>query len=530
MAKQSLKDIIKLEYQKCAGDPIYFMKKYCMIQHPVRGKIPFHLYQFQERTLTQFHEHRYNIILKSRQTGISTLTAGFSLWKMLFNQDFNVLVIATKQEVAKNLVTKVRVMNQYLPSWLKQTTVEDNKLSLRYSNGSQIKATSAAGDAGRSEALSLLVFDEAAFIDKIEEIWVSAQSTLSTGGNAIILSTPNGVGNFFHKTWVGAEDGTNTFNTIRLHWTVHPERDQSWRDEQEILLGPKGAAQECDCDFVSSGDTVIDPQLLMFYKESFVQEPVEKTGFDGNLWKWEYPNYNKSYMVVADVARGDSTDYSACHVIDIEEASQVAEYKGKLDTKDFGNFLVSLATDYNNALLVVENANIGWAVIQQIIDRGYGNLFYMSKDLKYVDVENQLHNKYRAEERGMVAGFSTTSKTRPLIISKLEEYVREKSVTIRSSRVIDELFTFIWNGNRAEAMRGYNDDLTMSLAISLWVRDTALRLRQEGIDLTKQALGGIGAHQLDISGMGFGGNSYNDENPWKMRVGDSNEDLTWLIK
>ena len=530
MPKQSLKEIIKLEYQKCAQDPIYFMKKYCMIQHPVRGKIPFHLYPFQEKTLDQFNEHRYNIILKSRQTGISTLTAGFSLWKMLFNQDFNVLVIATKQEVAKNLVTKVRVMNQYLPSWLKQTTVEDNKLSLRYSNGSQIKATSAAGDAGRSEALSLLVFDEAAFIDKIEDIWISAQSTLSTGGNAIILSTPNGVGNFFHKTWVGAEEETNTFNTIRLHWSVHPERNQDWRDEQETLLGPKGAAQECDCDFVSSGDTVIDPQLLQFYKESYVQEPIEKTGFDGNLWKWEYPNYNKAYMVVADVARGDSTDYSACHVIDIEQATQVAEYKGKLDTKDFGNFLVSLSTDYNQALLVVENANIGWAVIQQIIDRGYGNLFYMSKDLKYVDVENQLTNRYRAQDRGLTAGFSTTSKTRPLIISKLEQYIREKSVTIRSQRTIDELFTFIWSGNRAEAMRGYNDDLTMSLSIGLWVRDTALRLRQEGIDLTKQALGGIGAHSLDIAGMGFGGNTSLEDDPWKMRVGDQTEDLTWLIK
>jgi hypothetical protein len=529
MAKQSLKEIIKLEYQKCAQDPIYFMKKYCMIQHPVRGKIPFHLYQFQERTLDQFAEHRYNIILKSRQTGISTLTAGFSLWKMLFNQDFNVLVIATKQEVAKNLVTKVRVMNQYLPSWLKQNTVEDNKLSLRYSNGSQIKATSAAGDAGRSEALSLLVFDEAAFIDKIEDIWVSAQSTLSTGGNAIILSTPNGVGNFFHKTWVGSEEETNGFNNIRLHWTVHPERNQDWRDEQEVLLGPKGAAQECDCDFVSSGDTVIDPQLLMFYKETYVQEPIEKTGFDGNLWKWEYPNYQKAYMVVADVARGDGGDYSACHVIDIESSTQVAEYKGKLDTKDFGNFLVSLATEYNQALLVIENANIGWAVIQQVIDRGYQNTFYMSKDLKYVDVENQLHNKYRAEERGMVPGFSTTSKTRPLIISKLEQYVREKSVTIRSTRLIDELFTFIWNGNRAEAMRGYNDDLTMSLSIGLWVRDTALRLRQEGVDLTKQALGGIGQATEGLAS-GFGGNDSMDENPWKMRVGDRNEDLTWLIK
>lgn len=283
-----------------------------------------------------------------------------------------------------------------------------------------------------------------------------------------------------------------------------------------------------NCDFVSSGDTVIDPQLLQFYKETYVQEPVEKTGFDGNLWKWEYPNYQKSYMVIADVARGDSTDYSACHVIDVQEATQVAEYKGKLETKDFGNFLVSLATDYNNALLVIENANIGWAVIQQVIDRGYQNLFYMSKDLKYVDVEHQLHNKYRAEERGMVAGFSTTSKTRPLIISKLDEYLREKSITIRSSRTIDELFTFIWKGSRAEAMSGYNDDLTMSLAIGLWVRDTALRLRQEGIDLTKNSLSGITTHQTDLGG--FGGNTFGEDNPWEMDMGNGQkENLGWLL-
>jgi len=523
--KKTLKQIIAEEYQRCAKDPIYFMRKYCMIQHPVRGKIPFHLFPYQEDTLTDFKDHRYNIVLKSRQTGISTLVAGFSLWKMLFNQDYNVLVIATKQEVAKNLVTKVRVMNQYLPSWLKLETAEDNKLSLRYTNGSQIKATSAAGDSGRSEALSLLVFDEAAFIDKIEEIWISAQSTLSTGGNAIILSTPNGVGNFFHKTWVGAEDGTNGFNTIKIHWSVHPERGQDWRDEQERLLGPKGAAQECDCDFISSGDSVIDPQVLQFYKETYVQDPIEKGGFDGNLWRWQYPDYTKSYMVVADVARGDSSDYSAAHVIDVEASEQVAEYRGKLDTKDFGNFLVSLATEYNNALLVIENANIGWACIQQVIDRNYSNLYYMSKDLKYVDVEHQLNNRYRAEERGMVAGFSTTSRTRPLIISKLEEYVREKSIVIRSVRTIDELFTFIWNNGRAEAMRGYNDDLTMSLAISLWVRDTALRLRQEGIDLTKRAIDGISSYTY--TGI-YGGNS-TDENPWQMNVGDGFEDLTkWL--
>ena len=251
MAKQSLKQIIATEYTKCAQDPVYFMKKYCMIQHPTRGKIKFDLYPFQEKSLALFDEHDYNIILKSRQLGISTLTAGYSLWSMLFNDDFNVLVIATKQDVAKNLVTKVRVMHDYLPSWLKGNCVEDNKLSLRFKNGSQIKAVSAAGDAGRSEALSLLVMDEAAFIDKIDEIWASAQQTLATGGRAIILSTPNGTGNFFHKTWVKAEADENKFNTIRLHWTVHPDREQDWRDEQDTLLGPKMAAQECDCDFIS---------------------------------------------------------------------------------------------------------------------------------------------------------------------------------------------------------------------------------------------------------------------------------------
>ena len=524
--KKSLKDIIAEEYKKCAVDPIHFMKKYCMIQHPVRGKIPFQLFPFQEKTLTQFNGNRFNVVLKSRQTGISTLCAGFALWKMIFNSDFNVLVIATKQDVAKNLVTKVRVMHELLPSWLKGGSLEDNKLSLRLHNGSQIKAIASSPDAGRSEALSLLIFDEAAFIDDIDEIWVSAQSTLSTGGACIALSTPNGVGNWFHQTWLGAEESTNPFNTIRLHWTVHPERDQKWRDEQEKLLGTKKAAQECDCDFISSGETVIEPELLMFYKETYVIPPIEKGGFDGNLWKWEHADYSKSYMVVADVARGDGADYSTCHVIDIVNSVQVAEYRGKVDTKDFGNFLVALSTEYNDALLVVENANIGWATIQQVIDRGYKNLFYMSKDLKYIDVENQMTNRYRAEERGLVAGFSTTSKTRPLIISKLTDYFREKSIIIRSSRLIDELFTFIYMNGRAEAMKGYNDDLVMAISIGLWVRDTALRLRQEGIDLTKQAVSGITSN---TSQGVYGGNDTMNDNPWKMRVGDDFEDLSqWL--
>ena len=121
-SKGQLKDVIKQEYVKCASDPVYFMKKYCMIQHPIKGKIPFHLYDFQEKTIEDFMQHRFNIILKARQLGISSITAGYSLWMMTFHNDKNILVIATKQEVAKNLVTKVRVMHANLPSWLKAGT------------------------------------------------------------------------------------------------------------------------------------------------------------------------------------------------------------------------------------------------------------------------------------------------------------------------------------------------------------------------------------------------------------------------
>ena len=489
--KKQLKEAIKREYAKCATDPTYFLGKYGIIQHPVKGKVNFNLYDFQEKSLESFMKHDYNIVLKARQLGLSTLTAGYALWMMTFQQDKNILVIATKQETAKNLVTKVRVMHANLPGWLKQPCVEDNKLSLRYKNGSQIKAVASSEESGRSEALSLLIIDEAAFIDKIDTIWGAAQQTLATGGRALVISTPNGVGNFFHKTWVGAENGTNDFNFIKLHWSVHPEREQEWRDEQDKLLGPSLAAQECDCDFITSGRGVVDGLLLEQMKESSVREPIEKRGIDSNYWIWQPPNYTKNYVVSADVSRGDGTDYSAFHIIDVESLEQVAEYKGKISTQDFGNMLVNVASEYNNALLVVENNNIGWAAIQQVIDREYPNLFYTSKDLQYVDVQHQITNKYRVQERNMVPGFSTTQKTRPLIVAKLEEMFREESVVVHSQRLIDELFVFIYNGNRAEAMTGYNDDLVMSFAIALWVRDTALRLRAEGIELSKQAIQGI---------------------------------------
>ena len=517
--------IIASEYKKCASDPVHFMRKYGYIQHPTRGKILFDLYKFQERSLEELWKHDYNIILKSRQLGISTLTAGYALWNMIFNEDFNVLVIATKQDVAKNLVTKIRVMHDNLPSWLKGGVAEDNKLSLRLKNGSQVKAISSSPDAGRSEALSLLVMDEAAFIDHIDDIWASSQQTLATGGKCIALSTPNGMGNWFHQQWAKAESGENRFNTIRLHWTVHPERDKAWREDQDELLGPKMAAQECDCDFLSSGNSVIAADLLQWYKDSMCQEPLEQRGENGDYWIWEYPDYSRDYMVVADVARGDGGDFSTFQVLDVETVTQVAEYKGQAGTKEFGNMLVNVATEYNEALLVVENANVGWAALQPAIDRNYRNLYYTYKHEGVHDAATQLTKGYDMKDRAqMTPGFTTSSRTRPLLVSKLDIYFREKSCVVKSKRLIDELLVFIWNGNRPEAQRGYNDDLVMAFSIALFVRDHALKLRNEGIELNKLALNNFNKSK------GVYNNNSPQDNPWNMDIGNNeNEDLTWLI-
>jgi hypothetical protein len=424
------------------------------------------------------------------------------------------------------MVTKVRFAYDQLPSWLRIKTVEHNKLSLRLANGSQIKATAASSDAGRSEAVSLLLIDEAAFIDNIGEIWASAQQTLATGGGCIALSTPYGTGNWFHQTWTRAEAAENDFLPIKLPWYVHPERDDAWRKKQDELLGdPRMAAQECDCDFSTSGDIVFYNEYMEYYEKSFIKDPLERRGVDQNLWVWETPDYTRTYMVVADVSRGDGKDYSAFHVIDIENNVQVAEYKGQINTKDYGHLLVGIATEYNEAMLIIENANVGWATIQVALDRNYQNLYYSPKsDQPNV---NSYFDKYQDHSR-MVPGFTMSSRTRPMVIGKFQEYISDQGVTIQSKRLIEEMKTFIWRNGRPEAQSGYNDDLVMAFGIAMYIRDTALKFRQRGIDITKQALNNMGVNRTQYQG-GYGF-SKGVDNPYHIKTDKGKEDIGWLLR
>jgi len=303
------------------------------------------------------------------------------------------------------------------------------------------------------------------------------------------------------------------------------------------LGGERAFRQEYEAEFIGSGNTVFDSDIIMYYKDTFKQDPVSKSGPDGNVWIWEQPNYTKTYLLCADVARGDGSDYSTFQIIEANSCTQVAEYKGKLETEDFGHLIVEMATKYNDALVIVENAQQGWAVLQVIINRNYKNLFYMSDDPLVIEETRHMTNKWTHYDRKKVPGFTTSVKTRPLIISKLDEYLRGKAVMIRSNRLLDEMMTFIWNNGKPEAQENSNDDLIMALAIGLWIRDTSLKLYQQNMDLTKHAVDGIIRQGVDPDikqlpkGMPYDPYSIpvgpGRGNPYQ---GGGTEDLRWLFK
>lgn len=252
-ARKKNEEIIK----KCLKDPVFFIKTFCKIQHPIKGVVPFKLFPFQEELIQTVIDNPYVIVNKSRQLGISTVSAAFCVWYCMFHDTKSILVIATKRDVAKNFVDKCKFMYDNLPPSFKKIAPLniDNAQEIGWAHtNSKIKAVGTSKDAGRSEALSWLFVDEAAFIKDMDDIWTSIWPTLSTGGRCMMLSTPEGTSNVFYQTYAQAKSGENEFIAVDLPWTVHPDRDEDWKERQVKTFGQKRFDQEYDC---VSGDTRI---------------------------------------------------------------------------------------------------------------------------------------------------------------------------------------------------------------------------------------------------------------------------------
>ena len=530
------KNQAKREYQireiiKCGKEPLYFIKKYCKIQHPVKGNIPFDTYQFQDSCISDFQKHRLNIVLKSRQLGLSTICAAFAVWMAIFQKDKSILVIATKLPTAQNFIKKTKNIIDFLPPWLLLPKCEPSKQQLTFSNGSSIKAIPTSPDAGRSEALSLLIVDEAAFIADFDEIWTGLSPTISTGGRAIILSTPNGVGGQYYKLWIEAEAKINSFNPIRIPWHLHPEHDEAWFQSETKNLTKRQISQEFLCDFISSGDTFLQSEDLEFVRGS-IKQPLDIQGIDRSIWIWKYPEHNKKYILSADVSRGDARDFSTFCVIDMSTLEVVAEYMGKIPPDDFSDLIMEWGYKYNTALLIPENNTFGWSVCSKIKKQNYPRLYYTS-----YRGDPYTYSPLKEDEN---PGFRTDSATRIKMLTKLEELIRNKKLTIHSQRLYDQLSAFIWVNNKPQASKDSFDDLVISLAIGTYILDggldvgkTSLHFAYAMLDATKverdtTRVSSINTVYPIIS-------SNNQANYLKPKVIDNNQninyrDMSWLFK
>ena len=452
------------EYLKCARDPLYFIRSYVKIINVDKGLIPFEPYSFQEKMVETFVSNRFCINKLPRQSGKSTTVTAFMLWTVLFNDAQSVAILANKGALARDLLGKIQLAYEYLPKWLQQGVVTWNKGNIDLENGSKIVAAATSSSAIRGGSYNLIFLDEFAFVgnNMAEDFFASVYPTISSGQTTkvIIVSTPNGM-NHFYKMWMDAVEDRSKYVAIEVHWSEVPGRDERWKDETIANTSEEQFRQEFECEFLGSVNTLIHPLKL---RTLTFREPISKVS---GLDVYVEPVEGRTYVCVADVARGAGLDYSVCSVIDISEVPYrlVAKYRdNEISPMLYPNVIFDIATNYNKAFVLVEVNDIGG----QVAD-------VLQQELEY---ENMLMtaNRGRAGQvvgsgfgHGSYFGVRTTKQVKRIGCSTLKDIIEKDKLIIEDFETIVELASFISRGASYQAEEGQHDDLVMTLVLFAWL-------------------------------------------------------------
>lgn len=249
-----------LEFAKCQEDPLYFIRNYINIVTLDHGLQPIDLYPFQDKMISRFHNHRFNICKLPRQSGKSTIVVSYLLHYSIFNDNANIAILANKASTAKDLLDRLQTAYENLPKWLQQGVLIWNKASLELENGSKIIAASTSASAVRGGSYNIIFLDEFAFIPNhiADQFFSSVYPTISSGKSTkvIIVSTPRGM-NHFYKLWHDAERNKNEYVPTEVHWSEVPGRDQKWREQTIANTSEQQFRVEFEC---LGGETLIEIQ------------------------------------------------------------------------------------------------------------------------------------------------------------------------------------------------------------------------------------------------------------------------------
>jgi len=453
------------EFIKCKDDPVYFAKKYIQIVSLDSGLVPFDPYDFQEKLIKRFHEHRFNICMMPRQTGKSTTSVAYLLHYVVFNDSVNVGILANKAATARELLGRLQLAYENLPKWMQQGVLAWNRGSLELENGSKILAASTSASAVRGMSFNILFLDEFAFVPNhiADSFFASVYPTITSGQKTkvIIVSTPHGM-NHFYRMWHDSERGKNEYIPTDVHWSEVPGRDEIWREQTIANTSEQQFKIEFECEFLGSVDTLIAPSKL---KSLVYDTPITQ---NAGLDVYETPQKDHNYLITVDVARGLGNDYSAFIVFDITNFpyKAVAKYRNnEIKPMLFPSIIDDVGKAYNKAFILCEVNDIGDQVASILnYDLEYDNLLMCSQRGRAGQVVGAGFSGKRSQ-----LGVRTTQAVKKLGCSNLKTLIEDDKILIIDYDIISELTTFSQKHNSFEAEEGCNDDLAMCLVIFAWL-------------------------------------------------------------
>jgi hypothetical protein len=523
-----------MEYAKIIKDTPYALRTYLQTFDNTQKKyVPMDLFEDQIQLIQDYEDYNENITRKYRQAGVTTVTAAWLSKKLQLAKPDNperVLLIANKRDTAVEMANKVRHFLEQWPEWLNVGFSPDKNSESRFrlNNGCEVKAVATSADALRGYTPTILVFDEAAYIEAGDDFWAASMASLSTGGKIILISTPNGYDPIYYGVYDQALRGINDFHITDLRWFKDPRytKDLRWikcqdichymlnreqYNDDEVVLHDfdmkeylklledgykpfsswfesmskkfkydrRKIAQELECDFLGSGDGVIPGDIQENIAKNMIREPIEKY-MQATFWQWKEPIIGHRYIMGVDVSRGDSEDFSAISIIDFDDREQVAEYIGKIPPDDLAAVAYKWAILYGNAFIVTDiTGGMGVATSRKLTELNYKNVY-----VEGVNTQNIWDYNAKAMEK--IPGLNFNNK-RTQIVAAFEEQLR-KGFIVRSARLLNELNTFVYMNGRPDHMKGTHDDAIMGMSMALYAADVSFNLLQKNENANKAML------------------------------------------
>jgi len=518
------KEQVIMEYVKCMRDTPYALKTYLQTyDNTVSKYVPLELFPDQISLLEDYENYNENIALKYRQAGVSTVTAAWVSKKLAFakkEKPEKILIIANKLDTSQEMANKIRGFIGQWPSWVNIDFAKekDSQKHFKLNNGCEVKAVATSKDALRGFTPTVLIFDEAAFIEADSDFWAACMASLSTGGKVIVVSTPNGYDPIYYEIYDQALRNMNDFKISEMYWfrdprytkdlylvktkdIIHyllnkeeyskqdilnwetipfPERNyqelKSLMDDgykpcsfwfesmvKKLKYDKRKVSQELECNFLGSGDNVFDSNLLQKVRENMIRDPQNKM-MGNSLWIWKEPVIGHKYVMGVDVSRGDSEDFSSFQIIDFDEREQVAEYVGKLPPDTMAEICYKWANMYSCFIVIDITGGMGVSTARKLQEMGYKNLY-----IDGVDIANKWKYDPKANEK--IPGINFNNK-RVQIIASYEEAMRHE-FKVYSSRLYNEMNTFIYINGRPDHQKGHHDDLIMAISMATYVAESS---------------------------------------------------------